>query len=447
MERVVGIVTAAGRGERAGGPKVLFRDASGRARASIHDGAPDVAVITPVDKWPAGAMLVAALISAVRERGCVRSPGAGPHGVPFARARGWAGAMDFDRRCDNISWTTVRTDTTSDASGRPVVVAVAKLALAFSATGELKLLTPAHRNTDVPDGGGGVRYPSDFAPFKPGTDVALIGSAHLAVRGRPPPTSGYAWLSVADRRKVVRIFGKRTFKATWQGIEPSEPEPIREPVPLRHDLAYGGKDVDESGQEVTFDLNPIGRGFSTKPERLHGRPAPQLVAVAADGTPLSTHAAFAPIPADWEPRRSLYGTVDAAWANARAPIPPRDFDPRHHLWSTPDLHFATPLASDVIIEVGGVLLEGTVRLRAPRYAVSFESESAGVTRPHPTHLDSVLVDADERVLELSWRVAIPLPRKWELLDRIGIRGEGSLPHAMVGLPPASLPSADSASAG
>jgi hypothetical protein len=29
-----------------------------------------------------------------------------------------------------------------------------------------------------------------------------------------------------------------------------------------------------------------------------------------------------------------------------------------------------------------------------------------------------LIDADERCVELTWRAAIPLPRKFEMVDRI-----------------------------
>lgn len=348
--------------------------------------------------------------------------------------------MDFDRRCDNVSWTTVRTTTTTDAVGRDVVVAVAKLAFAFSPAGELSIMTPAHRSSDVADFGATLRFPSDYAFEKPGTDVALVGSAHLAVRGKPPPTSGYVWLQIGERRKVVQIFGRRTYKTTWRGVEPGEPEPIREPVPLRHDLAYGGVDRGERGEIIAYEANPAGIGFATAPERLVGRPVPQLVVAASEQELAPAHAAFAPIPAAWQPRRGYFGTADEKWARTRAPIPPRDFDARHHLWSTPDLHFASPLSSDVQIDVGGVLPEGPVTLRAPRYAVSFESEVDGRLEPHATHLDGILIDADERTLELSWRVAIRLPPKWERLARIGIRGEGAMPDALVGLAPAAPPS-------
>jgi hypothetical protein len=44
-----------------------------------------------------------------------------------------------------------------------------------------------------------------------------------------------------------------------------------------------------------------------------------------------------------------------------------------------------------------------------------------------THLDTVLVDADERVVELVYRASFVLPRKWELVERIVSRGVGTMP--------------------
>jgi hypothetical protein len=125
------------------------------------------------------------------------------------------------------------------------------------------------------------------------------------------------------------------------------------------------------------------------------------------------------------------GTYDEAWSKSRAPVRPKDFNPRHHNWSVPGLHSATPLVGDELIEVGGVLPEGVWRFNLPTYAVRFESVVAGQQASHETHLDSLHIDAESRVVELCWRASIPLPRKWEHVERIRVLGVGRLSEEVI----------------
>jgi hypothetical protein len=73
---------------------------------------------------------------------------------------------------------------------------------------------------------------------------------------------------------------------------------------------------------------------------------------------------------------------------------------------------------DEPIEVGGVLPEGTWRFKLPRYPIFFESVLDDQVRLHPTHLDGLLIDADERTVELTYRASIILPMKWDRLQAI-----------------------------
>jgi hypothetical protein len=125
------------------------------------------------------------------------------------------------------------------------------------------------------------------------------------------------------------------------------------------------------------------------------------------------------------------GTCDAAWAEERGPIRPLDFDLLHHSWAAPGLHAKTPLRGDEPIEVGGVLPEGTWRFKLPLYPIFFESVLDDQVRNHPTHLDGLLIDADERVVELTYRTSIVLPMKWERLQEIRSSGPTSLDRAML----------------
>jgi hypothetical protein len=60
------------------------------------------------------------------------------------------------------------------------------------------------------------------------------------------------------------------------------------------------------------------------------------------------------------------------------------------------------------------------RLQLPRFSPGFSSFVGSQRTDHRTHVDSVLVDADARRVELTWRAAIPLPRKHEMLDRVNV---------------------------
>lgn len=333
--------------------------------------------------------------------------------------------MDFEAIVENVSWASVDGETMMDRRGRDVAVVVAKVAYRVSVQGEVRLVLAPIRRLDEGDPAGGIWFPADLGPDeKPGTDVALVGTA------APPPrasgrTHAYAWLSMGPVRKVINIFGPRVYTRTWRGVGPSEPAPLVEPVPLRYDLAYGGKDPVTGAHEPH---NPLGIGFSESPARLVGAPAPPLEPAAPEtgAAPHPSHATFAPIPPQWEPRRSLIGTHDEAWSKNRAPVRPRDFDPRHHCWSVPGLYSAAPLLGDETVEVGGVLPEGVWRFQLPTYSVRFECRIAGAATPLETHLDSVHIDAESRTVELSWRASVLLPKKWEHVERIRVLGTGKL---------------------
>jgi hypothetical protein len=347
--------------------------------------------------------------------------------------------MELATLVENISWASIGADTTMDRHGRDVALVVAKVAFKVSLEGAPRLVLAPVRHVDEGDGGWGVRFPADLvADEKPGTDVGLVGTAY------PPPARAgakgraYAWLSVGSLRKVVVVNGPRVYTKGWRGVVPSEPAPLVDPVPLRFEHAYGGTDPTTGAIEPS---NPIGIGFASDPMQLVGKPAPPLepASIEEGGAPsLPAHATFAPIPAHWEPRRSRIGTHDTAWAKSRAPVRPRDFDPMHHAWSVPGLHSATPLLGDEQVEVGGVLPEGLWRFRLPRYAVQFGSKIDGKTTAYETHLDGLLIDTETRVVELTWRAAIVLPRKWERLERIYVLGVGTLPEEVIRDPSRSV---------
>jgi len=363
--------------------------------------------------------------------------------------------VDLDAIIDNVSWATVRCDSMLDASGRDVAVVVAKLAFRVSPEGRAAIAFRPVRFGESTDGHGGLKFPAELVDVKSGTDVGLVGHAHPP-RGKQVIQS-MAWVQVGGSRKVVNVLGPRRFTADFKGaIVPGPSQLLEEPVPLRFDHCWGGYDSGMHehahghvhGQPTTWasePFNPAGRGFiaqTTDPKSLLGKPAWVLEPVN-DGRAAPTkpgqianlvhrsHGCFAPIPEHFEPRRKLAGTYDAEWAKKRAPVRPKDFDVAHNSWAVPELRFATPITTDTPFEIAGVIPEGVWRFKLPAYGMEFESTTYGESVTHASHLDSVLIDADERVVELTFRASIPLPRKWAHLERIVARGLGRLPDEVL----------------
>lgn len=335
--------------------------------------------------------------------------------------------MDFDQVLENRSFATVRTFATMDKDGFDVCLTVAKVAFRLSPTGQVRLgYRPVRASAQWDD--GTLRFPDDCQDEKPGTDIGLVGTAFpVATKESRSKNSAFAWLQVGKLRKVIQIFGPRHYGAD---LSISEPGPLA-PTPLVYELAYGGREQDGSA----CDENPVGVGFTRKKLSLNGKPAPRLEPVdemlhnAPKAHP--SHAAFAPIAEHWQPRLGFAGTHDDTWQRERNPLRPLDFNPRFFNWSPPGLYSSEPLQGDEPIEVAGVLPEGVWRFKLPAYPMRFEVDLDGTTLGPPTHLDGVLIDADERVVELTYRVATKLPMKWERLTAIRAIAMAKMPNELL----------------
>ena len=346
--------------------------------------------------------------------------------------------MDLARICHNRTPLSVRAAPMDDRRGREVLVVIAKLTLAVSAAGVVAIARRPReiRLSDVPasaEPSGSLRYPSDLIDEKPGTDVLLVGSAH------PPPGRAVSSMTASVRveagqrtlSKTVTVHGPRVWYRGALGVVPGPPALLTAPVPLLYEHAYGGRDDTDPAQPLVEWRNPAGTGFARDRARLVGQAAPALEDPAA---PLSSRspapAAFGPIAAHWLPRSKLAGTHDEAWARTRAPVRPVDFDPRHNACAHPDLHSDVPLPGDVSVEILGATPEGTWRFQLPAYEVEFRALVRGVLSTPETHLDTYLIDAEARVVELVWRARVPMPRKSEAIEAVYVTGKGDLPEGI-----------------
>jgi hypothetical protein len=348
--------------------------------------------------------------------------------------------LNVDRFLDNRTPMVVVPMPMDDRHGREVLVVIAKLTWDVSEAGVASLAVPQpevriSEARAVEGLWSSLRYPSDLIDEKPGTDVVLVGTAHPPLDRQVTEMDVHLRVDASPRalEKTVRVFGQRIYYKAMLGVAPGPPAVLGK-TPLLYELAFGGRDESDPAKIVLDPRNPSGVGFATDKARLIGTRAPQLE--VPDGK--SAPAGFGPIPAHWSPRSERAGTYDATWQKKRAPLRPTDFDPRHNSVAHPDLWSETPLVGDELVEVVGATPEGLWRFRLPRYAPVFESvirepdtgdpdrAPKRVETQHPTHLDTFVIDADARTVELTWRASIPLPRKSEHVETILVLASNEL---------------------
>jgi hypothetical protein len=319
-----------------------------------------------------------------------------------------------------------------DTDGREVLAVVVKLTMEVAGDASLRLPVdpePVRRGDQRRAGPDScVLFPAELVESKPGTDVLLHGSVsasrHTSTEVRLHLETGTVGI---DKR--VRVFGPRVFRPAMLGVEPGEPEPLEDTL-LCWENAYGGMDLTDPDEPLIEHRNPLGRGFVRTAAECVGTLMPCIEAIDAPShTRHPEPAGFGPIEPHWEPRASRAGTFDDAWRAERAPLRPRDFDPRFNCSAPDDQWLAAPLSGGEPVEALG-LAGGPMRFLVPRWAPVFESRMGDAVTAHPSHLDTLLVRADTRTIELSWRVAVPLPRKIERLAWVRITGSEPLDEAL-----------------
>lgn len=312
-----------------------------------------------------------------------------------------------------------------DRDGRDRLVVIVKTTYRISPRGAVERDDdgPEPYAVDVPNGDdpalSSIKRPSDLFDFKPGTDVVLLGHAHA----RPGASHADVALRMGPVAKTVRAHGLRVWqRGMLGGLKPGPALPLRAPLPLIYELAWGGLDLSNPEKPLGEPRNYVGRGIARDASTLVDKPAAQLELLDHPvGERGNVPGSFGAIHRHWQPRAGFAGTYDRTWEETRMPLLPRDFDPRFNVCVPHDQWSVTPLLGDEPIEVIGATDDGTWRVQLPRDAPSFTSLSNGGRVTHPTHLDTVVIDADARTVELTWRASIAMPAKPELAGEIRIQ--------------------------
>ena len=355
--------------------------------------------------------------------------------------------MDFDRVCESRTAMSVRCLPMVDHRGVDVVVIVAKMAYRISPRGAVALAVAPVRITSIPAGPrGSLHCPSDYLAEKPGTDVLMMGTAYP--RPDRSATEVDVTLRVGLLDKAVRVHGPRVYCQGVRGVVPGPPGRLEEPTRLLYENTYGGVDATDPRRYASEPRNPVGVGFALDRSRHVGTQAPSIEdpTLPADARSV-TPAGFGPLAADWEPRVKLTGTLDDRWRRERAPVFPRDFDTHHNCCAPSGLWSATPLRGDEPVEAAGVTPDGAPwRFRLPLHEPAFACVIRGERLALATHLDTFFIDADERLVELTWRAVFELPRKAELVERIEVSAAPNLPESVFPEAPAPASTGQEASA-
>ena len=243
-------------------------------------------------------------------------------------------------------------------------------------------------------------YAGDFAPFKPRTDVTLLGSAY--VPGGREARSLVVTFGVGGWRKSLTIVGN----SSWVDGLPdavSEPEPFGR-LSLRLENAYGG---------IKSPYNPWGKGFG-EPGDAQSAPL-----AACNIHPIDQRirgrdaeippAGFGPLAEMTLPRSALRGTFDDLWLYKRHPLPPDDFKWEFYNAAPEDQQFFPYLRGDEPLHLENLHPDYPVFAGAlPGFRPRVLLRRSGPQVPPrideiKTVLDSVHVDADTMLVDLGWR--------------------------------------------
>ncbi|MEO6525090.1 MAG: DUF2169 domain-containing protein [Gemmatimonadaceae bacterium] len=271
-------------------------------------------------------------------------------------------------------------------------------------------------------GESSINLPADVVPFKPATDIILVGSAY-APAGQPAREVDVT-VSIGQTTKTVRVFGDRKWRLGLFGYRPSAPIAFT-CMPLVYERAFGGADrAHQSPKRHDWDpRNPVGRGLHARRGRggVRGSPLPNLEDPRhpiRNWRNRPTPAGFGAISPSWEPRLQLAGTYDDNWRERHAPLLPSDFDARFFQCAHPDLIAPGYLKGDERVRVVNATPDGEWDVRLPALAIGVAVHADHGSSGHVARLDTVVVRPDDRRINLIWRCMVPIRRKVLEIKRV-----------------------------
>ncbi len=260
------------------------------------------------------------------------------------------------------------------------------------------------------------------SPFaREAVDFILLGKAYAPAGRAPVPVTVPVTVKVqlgGSFSYSMLVFGDRYWLKQGRDLAASEPAAF-ESIPLTWERAYGGKCKVETG-ELPYHSNPKGRGYYLTAEQAEGRPLPNIENPAC---PIRTWkdqpepAGTAPYSREWSMR--ALNSVDM---DLKSPIPRiRRVKPAFFNNSNPRLIRPEPLQPGEKIAVAGVRPRGAeLGFVLPHAAFHVHVQLQDRRYVFPSHLDTVIVLADEERVVLGFRSCfryrmVPLERRAAVL--------------------------------
>jgi uncharacterized protein YjbI with pentapeptide repeats len=254
------------------------------------------------------------------------------------------------------------------------------------------------------------RYESDFAPFKPRTDLIFTGNCYTP--GSRPLKACPVTFAVGERSKTLWVFGHRYWQRSLLGLwSMTDPEPFSE-MPIIYENSFGGPG---------YEKNPVGKGYIQNLKK-NGKHDPQARALPniEDTRELVTtpHSkifppGFGPLDRMWHPRVRLAGTLDKTWLKKNWPNPPDDLDWGYFNAAPRDMQVEGYLRGDEELCFENLHTHiSTYRCRLPGLrARCFVTNATGADerfREVPMNLDTLWVDMPKERVVLVWRGVTPV---------------------------------------
>jgi len=319
-----------------------------------------------------------------------------------------------------------------DKSGRDILVVIVKCTYSIEGKGHLvpaEVQVPIQMADDFygEPGESSVRYESDLALKKVGTDIVLLGHAYS--QGSKSPHVDVS-LKVGALQSTVRVFGDRRWDKVLGITRISSPEPF-ERIPLVYERAYGGKDLSspDSKHHEHEARNPVGRGFRAKKSKqeIEGMLIPNLEDPAhlirdIDHRPEPVGFGF--IGRHWQPRMSFAGTYDEAWMKNRCPLLPDDFDDRYFNGAHPKLVSRQYLQGNEPVEVLNASVKGMLRFSLPGDRPDVVVTIAEEDNSLQMNFDTLIIEPDEKRVMMVWRGTMDIYNRLYQVKKIEVMAHG-----------------------
>jgi len=252
-----------------------------------------------------------------------------------------------------------------------------------------------------------LRYESDIALVKPGTDVAVIGSIYP---DNPPVRVAEAVINVGSYRKTIRVSGDRYWAKGRVGYQISSPEPF-DKMALVYENAYGGQCLNADSEMPSFDeRNPCGKGFID----IKSKVIPEALALPNLENPqqLISDIKQQPDPwccgfvsRAWAPRKNFTGTYDEDWLKNRNPLLPVDFDINVNNAASAGLIVKPYLQGGELVQLENLSPQGRLSFHLPTIDLKTETSVKAERNQHQMVMDTLVIEPDKARVSLTWRTS------------------------------------------